>query len=66
MDHVIGAVVGIVLLLLGIAAFPIALSLQPPFAPAVFLLGILLLSAALPAPIAILDLLDGGAPERGR
>ncbi len=62
MDHILGAVVGVVLLLASIACFPIAFALQPTndvFLPIFFGLGILLLSAALPVPIFILDKLDG-------
>ena len=62
MDHILGAVIGVVLLLASIACFPIAFALQPTndvFLPIFFGLGILLLSAALPVPIFILDKLDG-------
>ena len=62
MDHILGAVVGVVLLLASIACFPIAFALAPTnpvFLPIFFGLGILLLSAALPVPIFILDKLDG-------
>lgn len=62
MDNIIGAVCSIILLLVGIALFPIALAfngtsmevLEGPL----FILGVLVLSAALPLPIAILDRLE--------
>ena len=62
MDHIAGAVLGIVLLLASIACFPIAFALQSTnavFLPVFFGLGVLLLSAALPVPIFLLDRLDG-------
>jgi hypothetical protein len=62
MDHILGAVLGIVLLLLSIACFPIGFALEPTspvFLPIFFIAGIVLLSAALPVPIFILDKLDG-------
>lgn len=62
MDNFVGGVIGIVLLLASIACFPIAFALEPTnevFLPVFFGLGILLLSAALPVPIFILDRLDG-------
>ena len=61
MEHILGAVLGVILLLVGIACFPIGFSfgidnrLMIPF----FLVGVLLISAALPVPIWILDRLDG-------
>jgi hypothetical protein len=60
-EHILGAVLGIVLLLVGIACFPIGFTfgvdnrLMIPF----FIVGVLLISAALPVPIFILDKLDG-------
>jgi hypothetical protein len=60
-EHILGAVLGIVLLLVGIACFPIGFAfgvdnrLVIPF----FIVGVLLISAALPLPIFILDKLDG-------
>lgn len=62
MDHIAGAVLGVVLLLASIACFPIGFALDasgPVFLPLFFGLGIVLLSAALPVPIFILDRLDG-------
>lgn len=61
MDNILGAVLGVLLLIAGIACFPIGFAfgvtsgLLWPF----FILGVLLLSAALPIPIFILDRLDG-------
>ncbi|WP_375389523.1 hypothetical protein [uncultured Amnibacterium sp.] len=61
MDNILGAVLGIVLLLAGIACFPIGFAFGTaswelwPF----FIVGVLLLSAALPVPIFLLDRLDG-------
>ncbi len=62
MDHIAGAVLGVVLLLASIACFPIAFALQPTnaiFLPIFFGLGVLLLSGTLAIPIFILDRLDG-------
>jgi hypothetical protein len=62
MDHIAGAVLGVLLLLASIACFPIGFALDaqgPFFLPFFFILGIVLLSAALPVPIWILDRLDG-------
>lgn len=62
MDNIAGAVLGLLLLLASIACFPIGFALDssgPVFLPLFFGLGILLLSAALPVPIFILDRLDG-------
>ena len=62
MDNIAGAVLGVVLLLASIACFPIGFALDasgPVFLPLFFGLGIVLLSAALPVPIWILDRLDG-------
>lgn len=62
MDHIAGAVLGIVLLLASIACFPIGFALESTNAvllPVFFGLGVLLLSAALPLPIFLLDRLDG-------
>jgi hypothetical protein len=60
-EHILGAVLGIVLLLVGIACFPIGFAfgadnrLMIPF----FVAGVVFISAALPVPIFILDRLDG-------
>jgi hypothetical protein len=62
MDHVLGAVLGVVLLLASIACFPIAFALESTsevWLAVFFGLGVLLLSATLPVPIFILDRLDG-------
>jgi threonine/homoserine efflux transporter RhtA len=62
MDNILGAALGVVLLLASIACFPIGFALQSTndvFLPIFFGLGILLLSAALPVPIFLLDRLDG-------
>ncbi|MGN6443983.1 hypothetical protein [Amnibacterium sp.] len=62
MDHIAGAVLGVVLLLASIVCFPLGFALEgtnPVFLPIFFGLGIVLLSAALPLPIFILDKLDG-------
>jgi hypothetical protein len=59
--NVLGAVLGIVLLLLGIACFPIgfAFGMTSPLLFLFFIVGIVLLSAALPVPVFLLDRLDG-------
>jgi hypothetical protein len=60
-ENILGALLGVVLLLVGIACFPIGFSfgadnrLMIPF----FAVGVLLISAALPVPIFLLDRLDG-------
>jgi hypothetical protein len=60
-ENILGAVLGIILLVAGIACFPIGFAfgiddrLMIPF----FIVGVLLISAALPVPIWILDRLDG-------
>jgi hypothetical protein len=60
-EHILGAVLGIILLLVGIACFALGFTfgvdnrLMIPF----FVVGVLLISAALPVPIFILDRLDG-------
>lgn len=62
MDNILGAVLGILFLLASIACFPIGFALaatSPIFLPVFFIAGIVLLSAALPVPIFILDTLDG-------
>jgi drug/metabolite transporter (DMT)-like permease len=62
MDHILGAILGIGLLIASIVCFPLGFALEavnPLFLPAFFVLGILLLSATLPVPIFILDRLDG-------
>jgi threonine/homoserine efflux transporter RhtA len=62
MDNILGAALGIVILLASIACFPIGFALDaasPVFLPLFFGLGVLLLSAALPVPIFLLDRLDG-------
>ncbi len=59
MDNVLGAVLGIVLLLASIACFPIAFALGGAWLPILFLLGILLLSATLPLPVFLLERLEG-------
>lgn len=62
MDHIAAAVLGIIMLLASIACFPLGFALEsqaPFFLPFFFILGIVLLSAALPVPIWILDRLDG-------
>jgi drug/metabolite transporter (DMT)-like permease len=61
-DHILGAVLGVVLLLASIACFPIGFALVsagPIWLPFFFILGVLLLSACLPLPIFLLDKLDG-------
>lgn len=66
MDNIIGAVFGIVLLIVGIALFPIGLAIldwpgdNNLLAIPVFILGVLVLSAVLPLPVFILDRLDRG------
>lgn len=66
MDNIIGAVFGIVLLIVGIALFPIGLAIldwpndNNLLAIPVFLAGVLVLSAVLPLPVFILDRLDRG------
>lgn len=61
MEHILGALLGVVLLLVGIACFPIgfAFGVTDPLLIPFFLVGTLLISAALPVPIWILDRLDG-------
>jgi threonine/homoserine efflux transporter RhtA len=62
MDHIAGAVLGVVLLLASIACFPIGFALESTnevLLPVFFGIGVVLLSAALPLPIFILDHLDG-------
>ncbi|MFD1722479.1 hypothetical protein [Amnibacterium endophyticum] len=59
MDNVIGAVIGIVLLVLSIACFPIAFALGGAWLPIFFLIGILLLSACLPLPVFLLQRFEG-------
>ena len=59
MDNVLGAVLGIVLLLASIACFPIAFALGGAWVPILFILGILLLSATLPLPVYVLERLEG-------
>ena len=59
MDNVLGAVLGIVLLIASIACFPIAFALGGAWVPIFFLLGILLLSATLPVPVYVLERLEG-------
>lgn len=61
--NVLGAVLGIVLLLLGIACFPIgfAFGVTSPMLFLFFIVGIVLLSAALPVPVFLLDRLEGRA-----
>lgn len=59
MDNMLGAVLGIVLLLASIACFPIAFALGGPWVPILFLVGIVLLSAALPLPIFLLERFEG-------
>lgn len=54
----LGAVLGIILLLASIACFPLGFAFPDLLAP-FFILGVLLLSACLPVPIFILDKLDG-------
>jgi uncharacterized membrane protein HdeD (DUF308 family) len=60
-DNILGAVLGIVLLAAGIACFPIgfAFGVDSPALWPFFIAGVLLLSAALPVPIFLLDRLDG-------
>lgn len=72
MDNIIGALLGIALLLVGIAMFPIGFALQTAAGNDVggyllggsFVLGILLLSAALPLPIFLLERFEGVADTR--
>lgn len=67
MDNVIGAILGIVLLLAGIAMYPIGFALQtavPGFGGDVLLFlcfaaGIVLLSACLPVPVFLLERFEG-------
>jgi hypothetical protein len=60
-EHIIGAVLGVVLLIAGIACFPIgfAFGTDVPMLALFFVIGTVLISAALPVPIFILDRLDG-------
>ncbi len=58
MENILGAVLGIVLLLASIACFPLGFAFPDLIVP-FFALGVLLLSACLPVPIFILDRLDG-------
>lgn len=63
MDNVLGAVLGIVLLLASIAMFPIGFALQAsiggPSLAICFVIGIVLLSAVLPVPVFLLERLEG-------
>lgn len=67
MDNVIGAILGIVLLLIGIALFPIGFALQAAVAGGFgdlllglsFLVGIVFLSACLPVPVFLLERFEG-------
>jgi hypothetical protein len=60
-EHILGAVLGVVLLLVGIVCFWLGFNfgvdnrVMIPF----FIVGVVLVSAALPVPIWILDRLDG-------
>jgi hypothetical protein len=60
-EHIIGAVLGIVLLLVGIACFWLGFTfgVDNKVMIPLFIAGVVLVSAALPVPIFILDRLDG-------
>lgn len=72
MDNVIGAILGIVLLLISIALFPIGFmfseSIPGPggdiLLAACFVLGILFLSACLPIPVFLLERFEGVRDRR--
>lgn len=72
MDNIIGALLGIALLIAGIAMFPIGFALQTAVGNdfggyllgGCFFAGILLLSAALPVPIFLLERFEGVSDTR--
>ena len=61
MEHILGAVFGIVLLLAGMVCFWLGFTfgVDNRVMIPLFIVGVLLVSAALPVPIFILDRLDG-------
>ena len=63
MEHILGAVLGVVLLLVGIACFWLGFNfgVDNRVMIPLFIAGVVLVSAALPVPIWILDGLDGRA-----
>lgn len=68
-DNVLGAILGIVLLVASIAMFPIGFALQDsiggPSLAICFVIGIVLLSACLPVPVFLLERFEGArAPKR--
>lgn len=61
MEHILGAVLGVVLLLVGIVCFWLGFTfgVDNRVMIPLFIVGVVLVSAALPVPIWILDRLDG-------
>lgn len=61
MEHILGAVFGIVLLLLGMVCFWLGFTfgVDNRVMIPLFIAGVVLVSAALPVPIFLLDKLDG-------